>query len=39
MKLIAKVIGRLLAVLVDKGVISGDDAIFVLCPLKEGEEE
>ena len=39
MKRMAKVIGRLLAVLVDKGVIDGDDALLVLAPLNEGEDD
>lgn len=39
MKRMAKVLGRLLAVLVDKGVINGDDALLVLAPLNEGEDD
>ena len=35
MKRMAQVIGRLLAVLVDKGVIDGKEAQFILFPLQD----
>lgn len=38
MKQIAKVLGRLIGVLIAKEVITQEDATFILEPLKEGEE-
>lgn len=37
MNRIAKVIGRLLAVLIDKGIITTDEAMYILEPMKEEE--
>jgi ribosomal protein S27E len=39
MNQIAKVIGRILAILVDRGVIERKDAVWILEPLKETEQE
>lgn len=36
---IAKTVGRLLAVLVHKGIITKDEADYILEPLKEAENE
>ena len=36
---IAKVIGRLLAVLVDNGTIEREQAVWILEPTKEGEKK
>lgn len=36
---IAKVIGRLLAVLIDKEIITKEEAEYILEPLKEAKDE
>lgn len=36
---IAKVIGRILAVLIDKGIIEKEQAIWILEPLKDESED
>lgn len=36
---IAKTIGRLLAVLIHKGIITKDEADYILEPLKEANDE
>lgn len=36
---IAKVLGRFLAVLIDKGIITKDEAVYILEPLKEAKNE
>lgn len=38
MRAIAQVIGRLITVLVDKGLIDNDDALFILQPLNDDKE-
>lgn len=39
MNRIAKVMGRLLAVLINKGIITEEEAEYMLEPLKEAENE
>ena len=39
MSKIAKVIGRIIALLVDRGVITREDAVWVLEPMKGDKEE
>lgn len=36
---IARVIGRLFAVLIDKEIITKEEAVYILEPLKEAENE
>ena len=38
---IARVIGRLIAILIDRNVITADEALYILEPIKDmrGEEE